>query len=138
MTQVETFGRVLDRGIAGQNVGLLLRGIGRDEVQRGQVLAAQGSLVPHSRIETEVYVLGKSEGGRHTPFGTGYQPQFFFGTTDVTGRVEILDADMAMPGDGVRLSVSLMRPVACEEGSRFAIREGNRTVGSGVVTRVID
>ena len=138
VTQVETFGRVLDRGVAGQNVGLLLRGIGRDEVQRGQVLAAEGSLVPRSRIETEVYVLDRSEGGRHTAFGTGYQPQFFFGTTDVTGRVEILDADMAMPGDGVRLSVSLMRPVACEEGSRFAIREGNRTVGSGVVTRVID
>ena len=138
VTQVETFGRVLDEGVAGQNVGLLLRGIGRDEVQRGQVLAAQGSIVPRSRIETEVYVLDRDEGGRHTAFGTGYQPQFFFGTTDVTGRVEILDADMAMPGDGVRLSVNLMRPVACEEGSRFAIREGNRTVGSGVVTRVID
>ena len=138
VTQVETFGRVLDSGVAGQNVGLLLRGIGRDEVQRGQVLAAEGSLVPRSRIETEVYVLDRSEGGRHTAFGSGYQPQFFFGTTDVTGRVEILDADMAMPGDGVRLSVSLMRPVACEEGSRFAIREGNRTIGSGVVTRVID
>lgn len=138
VTQVETFGRVLDSGVAGQNVGLLLRGIGRDEVQRGQVLAAEGSLVPRSRIETEVYVLDRSEGGRHTAFGSGYQPQFFFGTTDVTGRVEILDADMAMPGDGVRLSVRLLRPVACEEGSRFAIREGNRTVGSGVVVRVID
>ena len=138
VTQVETFGRVLDDAAAGQNVGLLLRGIGRDEVQRGQVLAAEGSLVPRSQIETEVYVLGQNEGGRHTAFGTGYQPQFFFGTTDVTGRVEILGADMAMPGDGVRLSVSLQRPVACEEGSRFAIREGNRTVGSGVVTRVIE
>jgi len=138
VTQVETFGRVLDEGSAGQNVGLLLRGIARDEVQRGQVLAAAGSIVPCSQIETEVYVLDRSEGGRHTAFGTGYQPQFFFGTTDVTGRVEILDADMAMPGDGVRLSVRLLRPVACEEGSRFAIREGNRTVGSGVVVRVID
>ncbi len=138
VTQVETFGRILDEGIAGQNVACLLRGIQREEVQRGQVLAAVGSVVPHSNIETEVYVLDKAEGGRHTPFGTGYQPQFFFGTTNVTGRVEVLDADMAMPGDGVRLSVSLMRPVACEEGSRFAIREGNRTVGSGVVTRVID
>ena len=138
VTQVETFGRVLDSGSAGQNVGLLLRGIQREEVQRGQVLAEKGSIVPHSQIETEVYVLNRSEGGRHTAFGTGYQPQFFFGTTDVTGRVEILDADMAMPGDGVRLSVSLQRPVACEAGSRFAIREGNRTVGSGVVTKVID
>jgi len=106
---------------------LLLRGISRDDVQRGQVLAAEGTLVPRSQIETEVYVLAKAEGGRHTSFGTGYQPQFFFGTTDVTGRVEVLDADMATPGDGVRLSVSLQRPVACEEGSRFAIREGNRT-----------
>ncbi len=138
VTQVETFGRILDRGIAGQNVACLLRGVSREQVQRGQVLAAVGSIVPCSRIETEVYVLDKAEGGRHTPFGTGYQPQFFFGTTDVNGRVEILDADMAMPGDGVRLSVNLMRPVACEEGSRFAIREGNRTVGSGVVVRVID
>ena len=138
VTQVEKFGRILDEGVAGQNVACLLRGINRDQVQRGQVLAAVGTVVPHSQIETEVYVLNKAEGGRHTPFGTGYQPQFFFGTTNVTGRVEILDADMAMPGDGVRLSVSLLRPVACEEGSRFAIREGNRTVGSGVVTRVID
>ena len=138
VTQAETFGRILDQAEAGQNVGLLLRGISRDEVQRGQVLAAEGTLVPRSRIETEVYVLAKVEGGRHTSFGTGYQPQFFFGTTDVTGRVEVLDADMATPGDGVRLSVSLQRPVACEEGSRFAIREGNRTVGSGVVTKVIE
>jgi elongation factor Tu len=138
VTQVETFGRILDEGIAGQNVACLLRGIQREEVQRGQVLAAVGSVVPHSNIETKVYVLNRAEGGRHTPFGSGYQPQFFFGTTNVTGRVEILDADMAMPGDGVRLSVSFMRPVACEKGSRFAIREGNRTVGSGVVTKVID
>ena len=129
MTQAETFGRVLDQAEAGQNVGLLLRGISRDEVQRGQVLAAEGTLVPRSRIETEVYVLAQAEGGRHTSFGIGY-PQFFFGTTDVTGQVEVLDAEMATPGDGVRLSVSLQRPVACEEGSRFAIREGNRTVGS--------
>ena len=137
VTQAETFGRVLDQAEAGQNVGLLLRGISRDEVQRGQVLAAEGTLVPRSRIETEVYVLAQAEGGRHTSFGIGY-PQFFFGTTDVTGQVEVLDAEMATPGDGVRLSVSLQRPVACEEGSRFAIREGNRTVGSGVVTKVIE
>ena len=139
VTQVETFGRILDSGEAGQNVGCLLRGISRDDVQRGQVLAASGSLTPRSRIETEVYVLKKEEGGRHTPFASGYQPQFFFGTTDVTGRVDVLDdLELAMPGDGVRLGVTLLRPVACEEGTRFAIREGNRTIGSGVVTKVID
>ena len=139
VTQVETFGRILDSASAGQNVGCLLRGINRDDVQRGQVLAKSGSLTPRNQIEAEVYVLKKEEGGRHTPFVSGYQPQFFFGTTDVTGAVDVLgDVDVAMPGDGVRLGVRLMRPVACEEGTRFAIREGNRTIGSGVVTKVID
>ena len=139
VTQVETFGRILDSGQAGQNVGCLLRGIAREAVQRGQVLAQAGSLTPRHRVETEVYVLKQEEGGRHTPFSNGYQPQFFFGTTNVTGVVEVLgDVDVAMPGNGVRLAVQLTRPVACEEGSRFAIREGNRTIGSGVVTKVVD
>ena len=138
-TQIESFNEILDAGIAGDNVGCLLRGVARDEVERGQVLAARGSLAARKLLETEVYVLGKEEGGRHTPFTSGYQPQFFFGTTDVTGKVTLLgDADVAMPGDGVRLSVELDRGVACQTGSRFAIREGNRTVGSGVVTKVID
>jgi len=138
-TQVETFGQVLDEGTAGENVGLLLRGVGRDEVQRGQVLAATGSLVPRQQIEAEVYVLKKEEGGRHTAFASGYTPQFFFGVTDVPGTVEVLGSiDSAQPGEGVNLQVQLHTPIACEEGSRFAIREGSKTVGSGVVTKVID
>ena len=138
-TQVETFGVVLDLGQAGDNVGCLLRGVGRDEVQRGQVLAAPGSLIPRQEIEAEVYVLKKEEGGRHTPFIDGYSPQFFFGTTDVTGSVQVMgEANMAMPGDGVSLKVDFLSPIACEKGSRFAIREGSKTVGSGVVTRVFD
>lgn len=138
-TQVETFGEVLDEGIAGQSVGLLLRGVRREEVSRGQVLAAPGTLVPRHQIEAEVYVLKQEEGGRHTPFTSGYTPQFYFGTTDVSGTVQVLDqVDMAMPGDGVNLGVILNRPIACEVGSQFAIREGNRTVGSGIVTKVID
>ncbi len=138
-TQVETFGQILDEGTAGENVGLLLRGVSRDEVQRGQVLAAKGTLVSRQQIEAQVYVLKKEEGGRHTPFVSGYTPQFFFGVTDVSGSVEVLgDVDMAMPGDGVNLRVNLNTPIACEEGSRFAIREGSKTVGSGIVTRVID
>ncbi len=138
-TQVETFGEVLDEGISGDNVGVLLRGVRRDEVSRGQVLAAQGTLVPRSQIQVEVYVLKQEEGGRHTPFVSGYTPQFYFGTTDVPGKVELLgDVDMAMPGDGVNLGVTLNRPIACEVGTSFAIREGNRTVGSGIVTRVAD
>jgi elongation factor Tu len=137
-TQVETFGQVLDEGIAGENVGLLLRGVGRDEVQRGQVLAATGTLVPRQQIEAEVYVLKKEEGGRHTAFVSGYTPQFFFGVTDVPGTVEVLgEESVAQPGDGVNLQVQLHTPIACEAGSRFAIREGSKTVGSGVVTKVI-
>lgn len=139
VTQVETFGRLLEAGFAGQNVGCLLRGIAREDVKRGQVLAEAGSLTPRHKLETEVYVLEKKEGGRHTPFSSGYQPQFFFGATHVTGRIQILgDAELALPGEGVRLAVDLQRPIACNEGTRFALREGNRTVGSGVVTKVID
>ena len=138
-TQIESFNEIADVGLAGESVGCLLRGVARDEVERGLVLAAKGTLTARKSIETEVYVLKKEEGGRHTPFVTGYQPQFFFGTTDVTGKVTVLgDVDVAMPGDGVRLAVQLNRGIACQEGSRFAIREGNRTVGSGVVTKVID
>ena len=137
-TQVETFGTILDVGSAGQSVGCLLRGIARDEVQRGHVLAASGSLTPHQQFEAEVYVLKKEEGGRHTPFTDGYSPQFFFGTTDVCGAVRVVgDIEMAFPGDGVNLQVSLQAPIACEPGSRFAIREGSKTVGSGVVTKIV-
>ena len=138
VTQVETFGQIMDFAQAGDNVGCLLRGDARDEVQRGQVLAAKGSIAPHTEFEAEVYVLTKEEGGRHTPFFGGYTPQFFFRTTDVTGATEVLgDAEMAMPGDGVRLGVHLGRPVALADGARFAIREGGKTVGSGVVTKVV-
>lgn len=138
-TQVETFGEILDEGIAGQNVGCLLRGVRRDEVSRGQVLAASGSLIPHQQLEVEVYVLKKDEGGRHTPFFSGYTPQFIFGATDLPGSVKVLgNADMAMPGDGVHLGVELIRPIACDVGAQFVIREGSRTVGSGIVTKVLD
>ncbi len=138
VTQVETFGQIMDFAQAGDNVGCLLRGVARDEVQRGQVLAAKGSIAPHTEFEAEVYVLTKEEGGRHAPFFGGYTPQFFFRTTDVTGATEVLgDAEMAMPGDGVRLGVHLGRPVALADGARFAIREGGKTVGSGVVTKVV-
>lgn len=136
-TQVERFKEVLEVGIAGDNVGCLLRGVARDEVRRGQVLAATGFLTPRGGFEAEVYVLKKEEGGRHTPFFNGYSPHFFFGTTDVTGSVQVIgDADMAMPGDGVCLKVTLDKPIACQNGSRFAIREGSRTIGSGVVTSI--
>jgi elongation factor Tu len=138
VTQVETFGQMMDFAQAGDNVGCLLRGVARDEVRRGQVLAAKGSIAPHTEFEAEVYVLTKEEGGRHTPFFGGYTPQFFFRTTDVTGATEVLgDAEMAMPGDGVKLGVRLGRPVALADGARFAIREGGKTVGSGVVTKVV-
>ncbi|NOX53465.1 MAG: elongation factor Tu [Planctomycetes bacterium] len=138
-TGVEMFNKTLEEGIAGDNVGVLLRGIKHDEVQRGQVLAAPGSITPHTKFEAEVYVLSKEEGGRHTPFFNGYRPQFYFRTTDVTGSVTLLGgAEMCMPGDNVRLEVELLKPVAMEAGSRFAIREGGRTVGSGVVTKVIE
>jgi elongation factor Tu len=137
-TGVEMFNKTLDRGQAGDNVGCLLRGIKRDEVERGQVLARPGSITPHTQFESEVYVLSKEEGGRHTPFFSGYRPQFYFRTTDVTGTANLLgDAEMCMPGDNVRLGVELISPIAMDANVRFAIREGGRTVGSGVVTKVI-
>ena len=138
-TQLKTFQDVLESAEAGDNVGCLLRGVGRDEVDRGQVIVAPGSLAPHTRFESEVYVLDKGEGGRHTPFVNGYAPQFFFRTTDVTGEVNLLGgAEVAMPGDGIKLGVRLQKPIALDPGSRFAIREGNRTVGSGVVTCIVE
>jgi len=137
-TGVEMFNKTLDQGQAGDNVGCLLRGIKRDEVERGQVLARPGSITPHTQFESEVYVLSKDEGGRHTPFFSGYRPQFYFRTTDVTGTANLLgDAEMCMPGDNVRLGVELISPIAMDENVRFAIREGGRTVGSGVVTKII-
>ena len=137
-TGVEMFNKTLNEGRAGDNVGCLLRGIKRDEVERGQVLAKPGSITPHTQFEAEVYVLSKEEGGRHTPFFSGYRPQFYFRTTDVTGTSNLLgDAEMCMPGDNVRLGVELISPIAMEANVRFAIREGGRTVGSGVVTKVL-
>ena len=137
-TGVEMFGKTLELGQAGDNVGCLLRGIKRDEVERGQVLAKPGSITPHTQFEAQVYILSREEGGRHTPFFSGYRPQFYFRTTDVTGTANLLgDAEMCMPGDNVKLSVELMSPIAMDENVRFAIREGGRTVGSGVVTKVI-
>jgi elongation factor Tu len=137
-TGVEMFNKTLDEGRAGDNVGCLLRGIKRDEIERGQVLAKPGSITPHTQFESEVYVLSKEEGGRHTPFFSGYRPQFYFRTTDVTGTANLLgDAEMCMPGDNVRLGVELISPIAMDANVRFAIREGGRTVGSGVVTKVI-
>ncbi len=138
-TGVEMFNKTLDRGEAGDNVGLLLRGIKRDEIQRGQVLAKPGSITPHTKFEAEIYVLSKAEGGRHTPFFSGYRPQFYFRTTDVTGTANLVgDAEMCMPGDHVRISVELITPIAMGENARFAIREGGRTVGSGVVSKVLE
>ncbi len=138
-TGVEMFRKLLDEGRAGENVGVLLRGTKREEVERGQVLAVPGSITPHTQFEGEVYVLSKNEGGRHTPFFKGYKPQFFFETTDVTGSVELAEGtEMVMPGDNVQMGVSLIAPIAMEEGQRFAIREGGRTVGAGVVTRIIN
>ena len=138
VTGVEMFQKTLDQGIAGDNVGLLLRGTGKDDVERGQVLAAPNSIKPHTKFECEVYVLSKEEGGRKTPFFSGYRPQFYFRTTDVTGGVKLLGgAEMCMPGDNVKLEVELQKPIAMDEGSRFAIREGGRTVGSGVVTKIL-
>ncbi len=136
-TGVEMFRKLLDEGRAGENVGVLLRGIKRDEVERGQVLAIPRSITPHTEFDAEVYVLSKDEGGRHTPFFQGYRPQFFFETTDVTGTVELpKDVEMVMPGDNVNMAVQLISPIAMEEGQRFAIREGGRTVGAGVVTKI--
>ena len=138
VTGVEMFNKSLDQGMAGDNVGCLLRSIKREEIERGQVLAKPGSITPHTQFEAEVYVLSKEEGGRHTPFFSGYRPQFYFRTTDVTGSANLLgDAEMCMPGDNVKLSVELISPIAMDVNVRFAIREGGRTVGSGVVTKVI-
>ncbi len=138
-TGVEMFRKLLDEGRAGENVGVLLRGTKREEVERGQVLAVPGSITPHTVFDAEVYVLSKDEGGRHTPFFKGYRPQFFFETTDVTGTVELpTDVEMVMPGDNVNMTVTLISPIAMEEGQRFAIREGGRTVGAGVVVKIIE
>ncbi len=138
-TGVEMFRKLLDEGQAGDNVGVLLRGTKRDEVERGQVLAKPGSITPHTKFEAEVYILTKEEGGRHTPFFKGYRPQFYFRTTDVTGAVELPEGtEMVMPGDNVKMVVELIAPIAMEDGLRFAIREGGRTVGAGVVAKIID
>lgn len=138
-TGVEMFRKFLDEGRAGENVGLLLRGTKREDVERGQVLAKPGSINPHTKFEAEVYVLSKDEGGRHTPFFKGYRPQFYFRTTDVTGACELPEGvEMVMPGDNVQMNVELIAPIAMEEGMRFAIREGGRTVGAGVVAKILD
>jgi elongation factor Tu len=138
VTGVEMFKKMLDQGQAGDNVGILLRGIERDDIERGQVLAKPGSITPHTEFESEVYILTKEEGGRHTPFFKGYKPQFYFRTTDVTGEVELpADKEMVMPGDTVTFKVKLLQPIAMDQGLRFAIREGGRTVGAGVVTKVV-
>ncbi|MHB0958442.1 MAG: elongation factor Tu [Pirellulaceae bacterium] len=136
-TGVEMFRKLLDEGRAGDNVGCLLRGVKRDDIERGQVLAKPGSITPHTEFEAEVYCLSKDEGGRHTPFFSGYRPQFYFRTTDVTGTANLVEAEMCMPGDNVRVQIELHKPIAMDDGVRFAIREGGRTVGSGVVTKVI-
>ncbi|MHC5004582.1 MAG: elongation factor Tu [Planctomycetota bacterium] len=140
VTGVEMFNKILEEGMAGDNVGALLRGIEKDDVERGQVLCKPGSITPHTKFEAEVYVLTKEEGGRHTPFFSGYKPQFYFRTTDVTGKLELMGgAEMCMPGDNVQMSIDLEgKPIAMEEGLRFAVREGGRTVGSGVVTKIIE
>lgn len=138
-TGVEMFRKLLDEGQAGDNVGVLLRGTKRDEVERGQVLCKPGSITPHTKFEAEVYVLSKEEGGRHTPFFNGYRPQFYFRTTDVTGSCDLPEGtEMVMPGDNVKMTVSLIAPIAMEDGLRFAIREGGRTVGAGVVSKIIE
>jgi len=138
-TGVEMFRKLLDEGVAGDNVGVLLRGTKRDEVERGQVLAKPGTITPHTHFECEVYVLSKDEGGRHTPFFNGYRPQFYFRTTDVTGACDLPEGvEMVMPGDNVKMTVKLIAPIAMEDGLRFAIREGGRTVGAGVVSKIIE
>ena len=138
-TGVEMFRKLLDEGVAGDNVGVLLRGVKRDDIERGQVLAQPGSITPHTKFEAEVYVLSKEEGGRHTPFFNGYRPQFYFRTTDVTGAVDLPEGvEMVMPGDNVQMTAQLIAPIAMEEGLRFAIREGGRTVGAGVVAKIIE
>jgi elongation factor Tu len=138
-TGVEMFRKLLDQGEAGDNVGILLRGTKRDDVERGQVLAKPGSITPHTKFEAEIYILTKEEGGRHTPFFKGYRPQFYFRTTDVTGACELPEGvEMVMPGDNVQMKVELIAPIAMEDGLRFAIREGGRTVGAGVVAKIIE
>ena len=136
---VEMFRKLLDEGIAGDNIGALLRGLKREDVERGQVLAKPGSITPHTKFKAQIYVLTKEEGGRHTPFFKGYRPQFYFRTTDVTGTVKLPDnVEMVMPGDNIAIEVELITPIAMEEGLRFAIREGGRTVGAGVVAAVLE
>jgi elongation factor Tu len=138
-TGVEMFRKLLDQGQAGDNIVVLLRGTKREEVERGQVLAKPGSITPHTKFSAEVYVLSKEEGGRHTPFFNGYRPQFYFRTTDVTGSVELPQGtEMVMPGDNIAMTVTLIVPIAMEEGLRFAIREGGRTVGAGVVSKILE
>jgi elongation factor Tu len=138
-TGVEMFRKLLDQGQAGDNIGALLRGIDKEEVQRGQVLAAPGSITPHTKFEAEVYVLTKEEGGRHKPFFSNYRPQFYFRTTDITGMIELPDGtEMCMPGDNTKMTVELINPIAMDEGLRFAIREGGRTVGAGAVTKILE
>jgi elongation factor Tu len=139
VTGVEMFRKLLDEGRAGENIGALLRGTKRDDIERGQVLAKPGSITPHTKFEAEVYVLSKDEGGRHTPFFKGYRPQFYFRTTDVTGACELPEGvEMVMPGDNIKMDVTLIAPIAMDEGLRFAIREGGRTVGAGVVAKIIE
>ena len=136
-TGVEMFRKLLDQGQAGDNVGVLLRGTKREDVERGQVLAKPGSIKPHTKFECEVYILSKDEGGRHTPFFNNYRPQFYFRTTDVTGSVKLAEGvEMVMPGDNIKMDVELIAPIAMEQGLRFAIREGGRTVGAGVVAKI--
>ena len=139
VTGVEMFRKELDKGEAGDNVGILLRGTKKEEVERGMVLCKPGSITPHKKFEGEIYVLSKDEGGRHTPFFNGYRPQFYVRTTDVTGSIKLPDGvEMVMPGDNVKITVELINPIALEEGTRFAIREGGRTVGAGVVTKILE
>ena len=139
VTGVEMFKKILEQGQAGDNVGCLLRGIQKEDVERGQVLAKPGSITPHTKFKSQVYVLTKEEGGRHSPFFSGYKPQFYFRTTDVTGQIQLLGAaEMCMPGDNIEMEVTLGKPIAMEAESRFAVREGGRTVGSGVVIEIIE
>jgi elongation factor Tu len=139
VTGVEMFKKLLDEGVAGDNVGLLLRGVERKDIERGQVIAKPGSITPHTKFKAEAYVLTKEEGGRHTPFFTGYRPQFYFRTTDVTGVAHLPEGvEMVMPGDNVAMTIELIAPIAMEKGLRFAIREGGRTVGAGTVSEVIE
>ena len=138
ITGVEMFNKTMDSGQAGDNCGCLLRGVEKEELERGQVLAKPGTITPHTNFEAEVYVLTKEEGGRHSPFFSGYKPQFYFRTTDVTGSIKLMGgAEMCMPGDNIAVEVELGKPIALEEQSRFAVREGGRTVGSGVVTKIL-